>query len=332
MRLVKIKKIIIENTQYSIMLYLLLIDNWKEDIFILSDIFDKNFIENFRKICKKVYIVYPTSIKQNFISYYMAIFKLYIFLIKIKLKNNIEIYGNDNLTYSLLKKVGYILLEDGIVNYQKLIKQNFKRKIINLIKLKNPFYNPYGYSKYVKKIYLTGLAPIPKEIKDKVEIINLKELWNKKSDKEKEEVLNIFGFNNEIINNLKGKNKILYTQPLSEDGIISENEKIKLYRQIVKNYDEKELIIKKHPREKTDYKTIFIKAEVLNQSFPAELFDLLDIKFKKAITIFSTAVLSDKEIEIDFYGTEIHPKLIGRFGSMENVMKRNAYLDGDLNE
>lgn len=70
----------------------------------------------------------------------------------------------------------------------------------------------------------------------------------------------------------------------------------------------------------------------MDQSFPAELFNLLDIKFKKAITIFSTAALSDKEIEIDFYGTEIHPKLMERFGSMENVMKRNAYLDGDLNE
>lgn len=257
------------------------------------------------------------------IKYYFC-FK--ILSIKHNLKN-LTVYGCDHIIGAkfFLKRHEFILLEDGTQNYDK---NTYKRSLKNRL-----FSVPvFGVYKNVNKIYLTGLAPIPSEIKDKVEIINLKELWNKKSDTEKEEILNIFGFNNEIINNLKGKNKILYTQPLSEDGVISEEEKIELYRQIIKNYDEKELIIKKHPREKTDYRVIFPKVEVLDQSFPAELFKLLDIKLKKAITIFSTAVLSDKEIEIDFYGTEIHPKLVERFGSMENVMKRNAYLDGDLNE
>lgn len=42
-----------------------------------------------------------------------------------------------------------------------------------------------GLHKNVKKVYLTELSEIPKAIKDKVEIINLEELWNKKSEDEK---------------------------------------------------------------------------------------------------------------------------------------------------
>lgn len=81
-----------------------------------------------------------------------------------------------------------------------------------------------------------------------------------------------------------------------------------------------------HPREKTNYKDIFKEILVLEQSFPAEIFELLEIKFDKGITIFSTAVLSTKSKEIDFYGTEAHHKLLERFGSMEHIIKRNKFL------
>ena len=65
----------------------------------------------------------------------------------------------------------------------------------------------------------------------------------------------------------------------------------------------------------------------MDQVFPAELLTLLDIHFKKAITIFSTAALTDSKVKVDFYGTEIHPKLFERFGSQDTIMKRNAFLD-----
>ena len=64
----------------------------------------------------------------------------------------------------------------------------------------------------------------------------------------------------------------------------------------------------------------------MDQSFPAELFNLLDIKFEKAITIFSTAALTDSKVKVDFYGTEIHPKLLKKFGSQDTIMKRNAFF------
>ena len=50
----------------------------------------------------------------------------------------------------------------------------------------------------------------------------------------------------------------------------------------------------------------------MDQVSPAELLTLLDIHFEKAITIFSTAALTDDKVQVDFYGTEIHPKLFKR--------------------
>ena len=61
--------------------------------------------------------------------------------------------------------------------------------------------------------------------------------------------------------------------------------------------------------------------------FPFEILNLLDVKFNKAITLFSTAALGlGKEVEVDFYGTEVHMNILERFGSCENIMKRNCFL------
>lgn len=319
-----LKNIYVTHSTYSLLLILIIFTLKKTDEVIISkNDFSREILQ---RLNYKIRIIKEPKSKVLRLLNYKILFPLYL---KKYLNNNVIMSCDHRLIgqYFLNNKKDYFLIEDGSATYTGTgIKNLFLRRLLGFNK------ESFGRSKFCKKIYLTGLAPVPKEIKDKVEIINLKELWNKKNKAEKEEILYIFGFNDEIIKNLKGKNKILYTQPLSEDGVISEEEKVELYRQIIKNYNEEELVIKKHPREKTDYKVIFPKVEVLDQSFPAELFNLLDIKFEKAITIFSTAVLSDKEIEIDFYGTEIHSKLMERFGSMENIMKRNAYLDGDLNE
>ena len=186
---------------------------------------------------------------------------------------------------------------------------------------------PYTKSaKNVKKIYLTGLAQIPEEIKDKVEIVDLKKLWKLKTKEEQGGILEVFGFNREILEKIKEKNTILFTQPLSEDGILNEQEKIELYSKIILKYPKEKLIIKTHPREKTNYSKVFNEIYILEQNFPAEIFKLLEISFKKGITLFSTAVLANNCEEIDFYGTEVHPKLLKKFGSMDHIMKRNKFL------
>ena len=322
------RKIIVENTKYSLLLYFLLKKNWEKDIFILNDTFDDEFLTLFKRKVKNIFIFKQNSIKKNIFKYYLEILKIYIFLINIYFQGEVEIYGNDNLVYSRFKSKGYILLEDGNINYQihktsKKMSDYFKE----MIKLKNPFYKPYGYSKKIKKIYLTGLAAIPKEIENKVEIINLKKLWELKTKKEQQEILEVFGFNREILEKVKEKNIILFTQPLSEDGIFSEQEKINLYSKIISKYPSEKLVLKSHPREKTSYTKKFKEILVLEQSFPAEIFELLGINFDRAITLFSTAVFGVKSKHIDFYGTEVDYKILEKFGNHDFIMERNVFLD-----
>lgn len=305
---------------YSLLVYLLITNRTlrKETLFIL---------ENLRMI-----LPYKAFTFKGKHSYFLEFFLVVIiFFAKLIIKNNILIYGQDHLLIGnkLLLFKNFYLIEDGSMSYSTILVDYFAKrqgikKIIDTIFQRKKM---LGRDSAVKKIYLTGLAPIPEEIKNKVEIINLKELWNKKSDVEKEEILNIFGFDKNIVNNIKNRKYILYTQPLSEDEILLESEKIELYSKILEKYDKNYVVLKKHPREKTDYKKIFPDIEVMDQVFPAELLTLLDIHFEKAITIFSTAALTDDKVQVDFYGTEIHPKLFKRFGSQDKIMKRNVFLN-----
>lgn len=327
-------KLIIENTEYSVLLYLLIEKYNLNDIFIFSR--KLSICKNLKK--ENLYILnygnfsesklYSKNLLLQIVRYYYDIFKSYLIICKIrrKLSKDTIIYGNDDLYISkFFKKNIFYILEDGCLNYeQPPLKINKFKNFIKLTYFKD---KSFGKSDKVKKIYLTGLAPIPKEIAHKVEFVNLKELWNKKTLEEQNEILDIFSFDLNIKEKIKERDIILFTQPLSEDSIITEEEKVEIYSKIIKKYPQNRLIIKTHPREKTNYKDIFKEYLILDTPFPFEILNLLDVKFNKAITLFSTAALSlGKEVEVDFYGTEVHSKTLEKFGSCDNIMKRNCFL------
>lgn len=317
--------LIIENTPYSLLLYFL-INNSNDNYKILY--FGNAKFKNLKKVC----FFKDISIKKDPFGYYYQVLKIHFYILYHIIKyKDVKLYGNDALTYPSFFKSDFYILEDGLVNYTVPKKyKNVRKNLKEILKLKNPFYVPYGYgkSKNIKKIYLTALAPIPKEIEDKVEVLNLKELWNKKTKEEKEIILKIFNFNDSILKKITSDTVMLFTQPLSEDKIISEEEKIELYSKILKKYNNQSIIIKPHPREITDYSKYFPDYYVMIEKYPVEILELVGINIKKAITIFSTAVFGiGKNIEIDFYGTEIHPELLKKFGSHDHLMKRNTFID-----
>ncbi len=211
------------------------------------------------------------------------------------------------------------LIEDGTINYidYQAPQRTLKEKLKLFFRGMYSTYIPFGKSKNIEKIYLTGIAEIPKSIEEKVEIIDLQKLWDSKREDEKLEILEIFGFEKDILNQIKGRDEILLTQPLSEDEIMSEDEKLEIYKEIMKNYNSENMIIKTHPREKTDYRKHFPKALILDNVFPFEILLLMGIEFKRAVTIFSTAALGiGKDCKVDFYGTKINRKLLDKFGDI----------------
>lgn len=143
---------------------------------------------------------------------------------KLNIHNTTYVYGADHITGSkfFLKRYNFLLIEDGTTNYNtKSYVRSLKNKLFSI--------PAYGMYKNVSKIYLTKNENIPECIKHKVEIIDIQREWNKKTDHEKREILELLNVNNDNIEKLNDKPYILYTQPLSEDNILSENEKIELY-------------------------------------------------------------------------------------------------------
>lgn len=318
-------KIVICDNLYSILIYFLISSSNEKTLFLLG----KNLKKiNLQKIKFKE-IKYSYG---NYLFRYLSDKKYYDKILK---ENKIiYIYGNDHIqgaNYFLNKEIPFYLLEDGTISYEgprEILKNkkkiSFIKKILfKILKIKEC----YGLNDTVKKIYLTGLAPIPEEIAHKVEIINLKELWSKKTLEEQNNILDIFSFDVNVKEKIKGRDIILFTQPLSEDDVITEEEKVKIYLKIIKKYPKDRLIIKTHPREKTNYKDIFKEYLVLDNPFPFEILNLLEVKFSRTITIFSTAALGlGEEVEVDFYGTEIHKNVLEKFGSYKKIYPTTKYI------
>lgn len=328
------KKIFLYDLDRQLLLFLLMSNLEKDDLIFIA--IHKIHQNKLLKLPGKKIYLFTSENKIKILRTLDKFFKLK-FCRNIIKKNSCKIFGTTSFKLGQMYfgdfKIN--LLEDGTADYLDkniILKKsrfsftNFIMKIILNFKIrKNKFEN-------IEKIYLTTFLckEIPTHLKNKnVEIINMKELWDKKSLKEKNIIKECFDFNDTILTTLNSNNKIsiLFTQPLSEDKILTEDEKIFLYRQIINKYPDETIIIKKHPREKTDYSKYFPELPLIKENYPTELLMLMDIKFYRAITLFSTAVFGfDKDIKIDFYGTEVNDKLLKKFGSCNNLMVRNAYI------
>lgn len=240
--------------------------------------------------------------------YYNIYFR---FLLKDVNLKKLRIFGADHITGAkfFLKRFPFYVIEDGTENYNlKNYVRSFKNKLFSI--------PAFGMHKTVKGIYFTSnnVSGLPEVIQNRAIFIDLKEIWARKTQSEQNRILSFFNFDMNNIKKLSAKKYILFTQPLSEDGIVTEGEKIDIYRDVLSKYNLDCLVIKPHPREKTDYEKVFKNVYVFKDNVPSEILDIVGVKFERVITLFSTAAFQyDKDI-VDFYGTEVHPKLYKRFG------------------
>ena len=155
-------------------------------------------------------------------------------------------------------------------------------------------------------------------MKDKAVVVSIKELWEKSSESKKDFIKSVFYADKLSVNQIKS---ILITQPLSEDCTLTENEKIELYKKIMGG---KEMAIKPHPRETTDYSAYFPNYTLIKAKVPLELLLLMGMNAEEAYTVFSTSIFDFPDnVEKHFVGTVVHPKLVTRYGRIE-------YKDGKV--
>lgn len=339
---------------YQLLIYLLITEEEERYFFLSKKSLPNKVKEKIELTNKYIYLLENEEKKISFLDKTIFLLKKYlyykiVFYEKYKFLFGSEILGDSNDNIFFIKNFKISIIEDGIGTYDYINsrkdlnlgendkkKEKIKKKMkffiknfVNLIFFQSLEINNY-WDKKIFRFYLTGIEKIPDILYAKINIVVMKKIWKNKTFAQKKEILKIFDFDDDIIQKIKNKKNILFTQPLSEEGAITEEEKVLLYSEIISKYEKEEIIIKKHPREKTNYKKIFKEILIIEDNFPAEFFFLLDIKFKKIITIFSTVAATlgknIENIEIDFYGTEINEKLLKNYGSYEKFMKRNKYL------
>lgn len=312
------------DTLYSLFICLLLENDLDKNFYFFSGKFSRIVMKNLRNkiIIKEIKVL-------KIITYLTgAIFFRIIRLLFYKKTKNKRFYIHDGTEFSqyFLNNFdsNFIVIEDGTTNYSikdlEKFQERIKRKVNFSKKIKRNFvygikkiYPPLGVSEKVKKIILTGILPIPEVIKSKVEIIDIEEKWNSLIKEKQREILSIFNIEIEELEVLKNSiNKVLLlTQPLSEDGIMSEEEKISIYKNILQERN--------------------IKVHIIKKDFPVEILFLLNVNFSKVITLFSTAALNFKgKGEIEFIGTKNYPKLLERFGVIEDRKLRRIYNEGKI--
>lgn len=278
---------------------------------------DKQILKNIEYILSKDRIILYEFKNKNTIEKIYSRLKEWNLFFRINKKYNslkkIIFFREGSILFNQLKKNNKIFLyEHGMINYQKTEEMFHGKKItlFNKIILKcfGESISSYGRDKNVEKIYLFNPEKAPFDIKEKVKKLDLRKKWENLKKEDKENIINIFGLENLNKEEYEGK-IILLTQPLSEQKLISEEEKLQIYSKIIENYSEKEIVIKVHPREKTNYSKYF-KCQILSNKFPIEILELENIRFKKAITLYSTAINSfNYEIEKEILGTEISENL-----------------------
>lgn len=214
------------------------------------------------------------------------------------------------------------VIEDGVATYSQ---KSFHRSNIWYRLAFGPLAktNYFGHHKQVNKIILTGILPYGNTFRNTIQYINMAELWRQNHNKDA--IKSIFNLTNIDLDLLKQYTEIVFTQPLSEDKLMTEKEKIDLYRKLLKNASYDKIIFRPHPREETDYTKYFCGCFVYKKKIPFELLLLSGVKFNKAYTIFSTIVYSlPEQTEIIFGGTSMHPNLVNKFGCIEYDRRRSG--------
>lgn len=220
------------------------------------------------------------------------------------------LWGQDHLFFSKLFFGKMSLLEDGVANYVRP-KQFTLMWFFTMGRY-------LGESNRVEKIYLNSLLDIPASIKDKTLDIEIDKLWHSLSEDHKRDINFIFNYKHSKL--IDSKNVLFLSQPLSEYNLISEEEKLRITRNALSEYDIKKVVIKMHPRENTNYEKSFPGITTIKDKYPSELLCFNGVNFDYVVTIYSSSVYVFKSSNRQVIGTEVSTKLSNKVGHIRSEL------------
>jgi hypothetical protein len=325
------QRVCIVDTVYTLLLYL--VYSTEKEINATFFFFGKGIHKTIQKELANYYFFQGNKKVNKFLYIiYMIIFVWIGKKIRWPFLKKAKIFCLDHVYFTpyIIGSKSYTLLEDGPYSFKltKLFldnllrnKNSLSRKIYNFkeqllsIFVSKIFGHYLGNNELCQEIIITENEIVPYLKGKKINVISLVSLWNNSPASKKKLIMDVFGIKDEDIELIKSKENILFTQPFVEDGFISQEEQCRIYRTILDKYDQNSILIKTHPRDTLNYKSIFPNIPVFDKVVPMQLFDLLGLQFKKAITVSSSVVTSfNYDISVDWYGNEISESLVKKTG------------------
>lgn len=307
---------VINNIHGLFMYYLIDPEVFKKTIFVISD----GIPLSVQKKLPAIIFVPSFDKHPKFISLFLrAVYFLYKNTCLYFKNRKTIVYGHDHLFFSQLyikRASSFILIEDGLANYisDKKSRRSLIRKM--LFGSNGPY---FGWSKDINKIILSGIIDTPNQIIDKVSLINISTRWGNLTPVQKRDFIELFSSES-----YKPLSKVvIFTQPFSEDGMMSEVEKIDIYKIVYEHYcriyNKADICIKSHPREETNY-SLYFDCSFIKSKIPGQIMILIDRPDVLA-TIYSSVGFVKGDVQTHVWGTSFN----------ELLLKKVGYFDGNYN-
>ncbi|MBD3582614.1 glycosyltransferase family 52 [Flavobacterium selenitireducens] len=223
-------------------------------------------------------------------------------LVSIYEKNNPELLKREDFIrdsqinmFHIVRTRAYFLIKFPN-NYFRMVEEGFqtyrhKMPVLRYLKRKYLIKFPIlmGHDPQVKEV----LVQHPEKLRDDVlrskgKTLDLERLQRELTNEQRQDVLECFlGERPGYTGSAKF---LLITQPLSEDGIVTEKQKVDVYAKAIEEAKAAGYVVylKTHPREFTKYSELFSDVKFIPQLFPIEVFNLdPDYKFEVGLTVFS---------------------------------------------
>ncbi|MBQ6098512.1 MAG: hypothetical protein IJL02_01445 [Methanobrevibacter sp.] len=315
------------NTVYSLFLYFLIEGYNENDIFIFTSYMPNEISDNIECI-RLPHVAFVDGFRMDSLNsvkgiinnvlgycrYFYGYFKLRILLFIKTFNKKVKVYGHAHTPFSYMfyENENSNVIEDGLMNYSWEVYKTHKiNPVVDMILHLCGVYflsahEGLGSHVNIKNVYLTQENNDPL-IKDKVKIIDIKKRWESIPVNERNKIMSIFNINIDSLS-FNEKTVLILTGAFYNDNLLSYDEEVNIYGDMIRKFENYTILIKPHPRDTINYKEIFNGVEVLDRTFPIEILTTIGFKPNVVCAIVSTALLNFKESEIYIYEGEIKNK------------------------
>lgn len=255
--------------------------------------------------------------------------RLLCFAERVRAVRGTQIFAQDHLSCAsrLIGRRSYTLIEDGPGIYSRvdtLAEHRAKSfsgaldRLWSSLVRGSVFGHTCGRNPQCENRWVTQPSDLssPALAGRRVELVDLRALWDGSSDEKRREILRIFcGGRDPRAEPGADCETLFLTQPLMEDCGLSEDEACEVYAPFVERYRAGGVAVKTHPRDGFPFLRHFPEAKPIDTLLPMQLLCLSGMRFRRVVTVCSSAAdFLPPEIEVVRIGTSVNPKLVAAWG------------------